>query len=158
VCFHLEVVRTDDEGRYHVPAWHRRPAADWEGGFYGVRNTEVTRRTYKSGYVSVIGSGETDTLRIKHFRGSTTERIAHLRHLGTPGCGREDGSLPNELAVWKDVCVEAKALLQTSGSAPAPSDAAFLREVDSHIESVLSGSSQQRYGVARPQQPACSTM
>ena len=158
VCFHLEVVRTDEEGRYHVPAWHRRPAADWEGGFFGVRNVEVRTRTYKAGYLAAVGSSDTDVLRIKPFNGSGTERIAYLRYTGTPGCGREDGSLPNELALWTDICSETKGLLRNQGPTAAPSDMAFLREIDAHIESILSGSAQQRYAGARNRQTTCSAM
>jgi hypothetical protein len=145
VCFHLEVVRTDDEGRYHVPAWHRRPAADWEGGFYGVRNTEVTKRTYKPGYVYLVDSNAQHALRMRPFHGSTAERLEYLRYLGTPGCGREDGSLPKEIALWTDICTEARALPHGNESPHLSARSSFITEVNAHFASVLSGSAQQKY-------------
>jgi hypothetical protein len=137
VCFHLEVVRTDDEGRYHVPAWHRRPAADWEGGFYGVRNTEVTRRTYRNGYAQLrYDPRDTTTILMAPYSGSVNERLEYLAYIGTPGCGAADGSLIHEAELWRAVCAEAKTHAEARVPQPKLRDRAFLQVVNNHLEDI----------------------
>ena len=100
-CFHLEIATTDADGRYRIPGWSRRPVADWEGGFFGLRNTEVTRRTYKDGYAQLrYDPRDSRTILMTRFRGTPDERIDYLSRQGTPGCGRHDGSLDERSLVW----------------------------------------------------------
>ena len=111
VCFHLEVVSTDADGRYHVPAWSRSPASDAEGGFFGIRNVEVTRRTYKAGYEQFMyDPRDQTTILMQRFAANADQRIVYLSRQGTPGCGRTDGSRVNEIALWKAICEETKSL------------------------------------------------
>jgi len=134
VCFHLEVVRTDEEGRYHVPAWHRRPAADWEGGFYGVRNTEVTRRTYRQGYTQLrYDPRDRMTILMSPFTGSTTERLQLLSRVGTPGCGATDGSLAKEEVLWRAVCEEARTYPEARMPNTNFRNASLIQVVNDHI-------------------------
>ena len=134
VCFHLEVVRTDEEGRYHVPAWHRRPAADWEGGFYGVRNVEVSRRTYKSGYMqSKYEPQNVANILMRRFDGTPEQRIEYLNHLGTPSCGRDDGSRANELSLWAAICQEARTIPVAQQPSPLFHGDSFLQDIDGRI-------------------------
>jgi hypothetical protein len=137
VCFHLEVVRTDEEGRYHVPAWHRRPAADWEGGFYGVRNTEVTRRTYRQGYTQLrYDPRDLTTILMSPYKGSVNDRLEYLAHAGTVGCGATDGSLAQEVMIWRAVCEEAKTYVESRVSQPKFRNQAFLQVVNNHIADI----------------------
>jgi len=134
VCFHLEVVTTDEEGRYHVPAWHRRPAADWEGGFYGVRNVDVSRRTYKSGYMQVKYEPQNmANILMRRFEGTPEQRIDYLNRLGTPSCGRDDGSRANELSLWAAICQEARTIPLARQSSPSFNGDSFLQDIDGRI-------------------------
>jgi len=131
VCFHLEVVRTDEEGRYHVPAWHRRPAVDWEGGFYGVRNVDVIRRTYKSGYLQLKYEPQNvANILMQRFEGTPEQRIDYLNRLGTPSCGREDGSRANELILWSAICHEARTIAVARQPSPSFHGDSFLQDID----------------------------
>ena len=111
VCFHLEVVTTDATGHYHIPAWHRRPVADWEGGIAGLNNVESWRRTYKEGYVHLHDDPRIrSTTLMEPFRGTPEERIELLAREGTVGCGKHDGSRVHELTLWKAICDEARKI------------------------------------------------
>ncbi len=103
VCFHLEVATTDVNGRYRIPRWSRPPAADWEGGFFGLRNVEVTRRTYKDGYTHLrYDPRDASTILMTHLQGNVcrANRLPRL-HEGTPGCGKEDGTRKKEVGYGK---------------------------------------------------------
>jgi hypothetical protein len=134
VCFHLEVATTDADGRYHIPAWTRRPVADWEGGFFGLRNVEISRRTYKRGYVqSRYDPNDKMIILMVPFEGGTSQRIEYLRLQGTRSCGRFDGSREHEKTLWKAICQEAKDLPEARISAPLFAGDSFLREIDRHF-------------------------
>ncbi|HMA30314.1 MAG TPA: hypothetical protein VKT00_00715, partial [Casimicrobiaceae bacterium] len=91
VCFHLAVAMTDENGRYHIPAWHRRPVADWESGIAGLNNVQLSRRTYKEGYGFIKEDPRLrTTLLTAPFRGTPEERITQLAYEGTRGCGAHD--------------------------------------------------------------------
>ena len=133
VCFHLEIATTDADGRYHIPAWSRRPVTDHEGGFYGLRNVEVSRRTYKAGYSQLkYDPNDASTILMVPFKGPPEQRIAYLSQQGTRSCGRHDGSRTHEVQLWRNICAEAKPLV-----ARLPNDAnqsrSFLREIDAHL-------------------------
>ena len=137
VCFHLEVVSTDQEGRYHVPAWHRRPVADWEGGFFGVRNTEVTRRTFRKGYTQLrYDPRDTTTILMQPFTGSVKERLDYLARLGTVGCGAADGSLIREAAIWEAVCEEARSYAEARTAVTAIGGRTYLDVVNDHFSDI----------------------
>lgn len=111
VCFHLAVALTDENGRYHIPAWHRRPVADWEGGIAGLNNVQLSRRTYKEGYGFIKEDPRLrTTLLTAPFHGTPEERITQLAYEGTRGCGAHDGSRVHELALWKAICAEARTI------------------------------------------------
>ena len=157
VCFHLEVVRTDEEGRYHVPAWHRRPAADWEGGFYGVRNTEVTRRTYRQGYTQLrYDPRDRMTILMSPYTGTTSERLEHLAFTGTSGCGAADGSLIHEAVIWHAVCEEAKRYGEARISLKKLSNRNFLELVDNHLAGIARQMAAAGSSIPAAPLPKCS--
>lgn len=156
-CFHLEIATTDADGRYRIPGWSRRPVADWEGGFFGLRNIEVTRRTYKDGYAQLrYDPRDSRTILMTPFRGTPDERIDYLSRQGTPGCGREDGSLTQELLLWSAICTEARQIPAAREQHANFGNGSFLREIDFHIDSAASGSSRRKYVPDRSVAPACS--
>jgi hypothetical protein len=137
VCFHLEVATTDSEGRYHIPSWSRRPVADYEGGFFGLRNVEVTRRTYKAGYVHVkYDEKEPNTILMSHFHGTSEQRIDYLSLEGTRSCGKRDGSRSNEIGLWRAICEEARKYPEAARARPKQ-DESFLRQIDTHLAYLL---------------------
>jgi hypothetical protein len=137
VCFHLEVVTTDAEGRYHIPGWARRPATDSEGGFFGVRNVEVTRTLYKSGYrLMMYESKDPSTMSMIPARETTMERLQELAHAGTPGCGAADGSVLNESQVWKAVCDEVRAYPEARNANKAFRDQSFVDLINDHFSAI----------------------
>jgi hypothetical protein len=148
VCFHMEVAKTDAEGRYHIPGWSRRPVTDTEGGFFGIRNVEVSRRTYKAGYEQLgYDPNDASTIVMRAFKGSDQERIEYLSHQGTAGCGRHDGSRAHEIVLWQTICEEARTL----PSAAKPSSAkgtSFLQEIDVHLAYLADDPRQERAGRA----------
>jgi len=149
VCVHMEVATTDPDGRYHIPGWSRRPIADWEAGFFGLRNVETSRRTYKAGYIHLkYDLHNQSNILMTRFVGPTSARVEYLSHAGTPGCGREDGSLVKEVQLWHAICNEVRNL-EGAGTS-------FLHQIDSHIASSLSGSSQQKYEPSRTIPTTCS--
>ena len=157
VCFHLEVVRTDEEGRYHVPAWHRRPAADWEGGFYGVRNTEVTRRTYRHGYTQLrYDPRDRMTILMSPYTGSITDRLEDLARTGTRSCGATDGSLTQEAIIWSAVCMEVKHYSEALVAQQRLGGRNFLQLVNSHIESIARRIEATGSSIPRVTLPTCS--
>lgn len=157
VCFHLEIATTDAEGRYHIPAWRRRPVTDHEGGFHGLRNVEVSRRTYKAGYSQLkFDPNDTSTILMVPFKGSPFERVEYLLNAGTAGCGREDGSLTKELSFWEAVCDEARKLPGASTLNPDFRNRSFLQEIDVRMASVLRGTSQAAYVPERVTSTGCS--
>jgi hypothetical protein len=134
ICFHLEIATTDSDGRYHIPGWSRRPVADWEGGFFGLRNIEVSRRTYKQGYVHYkYDPNNTATILMTPFKGSARERIEYLRLEGTRSCGRLDGSREHEKTLWKTICQEAKDYPEARSPDSRFAGNSFLREIDVHF-------------------------
>ena len=134
VCFHLEVATTDSDGRYHIPAWNRRPVTDSEGGFFGLRNVELSRRTYKQGYVqSRYALNDRMTILMAPFKGSISQRIEYLRLQGTRSCGRLDGSREHEKTLWNAICQEAKELPEARRSDPQIAGDSFLRDIDRHF-------------------------
>ena len=137
LCFHLEVVPTDANGRYHIPSWSRRPANETEGGFFGVRNVEVTRRTYKAGYEQFqYDPQDQTTILMQPFVGNAEQRIDYLSHQGTPGCGRADGSRSNEITLWKAVCEEARRLPEARNIRRAPHNESLLQEVNGRLSEI----------------------
>ena len=153
VCFHLEVATTDSDGRYHIPAWNRRPVADWEGGFFGLRNIEVSRRTYKRGYVQYqYDPRDVTTILMIPFSGNAFQRIDYLRLQGTRSCGRLDGSREHEKTLWKAICHEAQELPEARNSDPRFAGNSFLREIDTHFAH-LSDDTTQTQDVANVELP-----
>ena len=157
VCFHMEVATTDAEGRYHIPGWSRRPVADWEGGFFGVRNVEVSRRTYKAGYTHFKYEPDNSAnILMSRANGADIERIGYLLHSGSQSCGREDGSLLNELVLWTAICDEVKRMPAAREPNSVISKSSALMKIDGHIASVLSGSALQQYDPQKVTPATCS--
>jgi hypothetical protein len=145
VCFHLEVVTTDTNGRYHIPSWTRRPVTDSEGGFFGLRNIQVSRRTYKQGYVQYRNApNDKTTILMEPFQGAAFQRIEYLRSQGTHSCGRYDGSREHEKALWNSICHEAKELPEARNNDPRFSGNSFLREIDMHFAHLSDDVTQTR--------------
>lgn len=136
-CFHLEIATTDADGRYRINGWSRRPAADWEGGLFGLRNIEVTRRTYKDGYAQLrYDPRDSRTILMTPFRGTRTERIDYLSRQGTVGCGALDGSLAKEVLVWSAICNEARALPSVNAPQARFGNGSFLRLIDVQVAAI----------------------
>ncbi|HEX7893811.1 MAG TPA: hypothetical protein VF447_06445, partial [Terriglobales bacterium] len=134
---HLEVATTDSDGRYHIPAWNRRPVTDSEGGFFGLRNIELSRRTYKQGYVQYkYDPRDTTTILMTAFKGSAEERIEYLRLQGTRGCGKNDASRIHELSLWRAICQEARALPEAKHPQADSHSETFLHNIDRHLTEI----------------------
>jgi len=137
VCFHLEVVTTDADGRYHIPGWARRPATDWEGGFFGVRNVEVTRKLYKAGHsVMLYDANDPSTISMTPARGTSLERLEQLSLVGTPACGAADGSLWKETLAWQAVCDEVQAYAEAKTTYKAFGDQSFVDLINDHFNAI----------------------
>jgi hypothetical protein len=150
VCFHLEVATTDADGRYHIPAWTRRPVADWEGGFFGLRNVEISRRTYKREYVQYkYDPRDSTTILMAAFKGPAEERIEYLRLQGTRGCGKNDASRVHELSLWRAICDEARTIPEARRSQAASHNETFLNNIDRHLTEIREDL-DQAVGTAAP--------
>ena len=137
VCFHLEVVPTDANGRYHIPGWSRRPANETEGGFFGVRNVEVTRRTYKAGYEPIdLDPTDPSTMRMSRVVSPSTERLHALSLMGTAGCGAADGSLMREAVIWRGVCDEVRSSPDAKLRQKSFGNRSFVELVNAHLEGI----------------------
>jgi len=138
VCFHLAVTITDGNGRYHIPAWHRRPVADWERGIAGLSNVQLSRRTYKEGYGFIKEDPRIrTTLLTAPFRGTPEERITQLTYEGTRGCGEHDGSRVHELALWKAICDEARKIPLAHQRLTKFHNESFLADIDSRQTEIM---------------------
>ena len=147
ICYHLEVAVADENGRYHIPAWHRRPVANWEGGIAGLNNIQVSRRAYKAGF-AFIGEDPRlrSTLLTAPFRGTPEQRVTQLAYQGTRGCGAHDGSRVQELVLWKAICQEARQIPLARQPQAAFHDESLLQLIRRH--QALIAESLQQLGTA----------
>jgi hypothetical protein len=134
VCFHMEIATTDADGRYHIPGWSRRPVTDWEGGFFGVRNVEISRRTYKAGYAhDKYDPNDSENILMSPVNTLSVERLIDLAHVGTRGCGSADGSLIQEVSIWRAVCDEVRNYSEARVPQKAFRNEAFLELVNDQL-------------------------
>ena len=137
VCFHLEVATTDVEGRYHIPSWARRPVTDWEGGFFGVRNVEVARWTYRAGYKHLkYDPNDSTVILMARSHDMITERLNDLAHSGTPGCGSADGSLAKEVRIWQAVCGEVRNYPEARVYTKEFGNQTFIDLINAHLSGI----------------------
>jgi hypothetical protein len=147
VCFHLEVVSTDADGRYHVPAWSRSPASDAEGGFFGIRNVEVTRRTYKAGYAPVdLDPNDPNIMRMSWVGPPTIDRLNALSLIGTAGCGATDGTLSREARIWRDVCEEVRSFPVSQLRQKTFGDHSFIELIDAQLAGIARQLEAENHG------------
>ncbi len=109
VCIHVESTTTDNEGRYHLPAWRAKaePA--------GVHNIEPILIAYQPGYgLPTVPSQKRENVLLKPFAGTRGERLEYLgRVISSTSCGSAGASYKNLYRLRRAVYEEAIALAQT---------------------------------------------
>lgn len=101
VCFHSESARSDNQGRFTLPAW-RRP-------FRKLSNQQVIVVAYKKGYSLAPGWNRKRILMLP-FTGTREERLKDLSDLAANTCSHAGSSKRNLYAFFKAIYLEAKEL------------------------------------------------
>jgi hypothetical protein len=115
-CPHLEVVRTDDEGRYHIPAW--LPGL--------VSHVQRAVFAYKGGYEEIVKSATPNVLTAAEvalnekqkvmglYTGTGDERVVSYTTFGSlEGCGSAEDYTKKLIPLYRAIYEEAKTLKVT---------------------------------------------
>jgi hypothetical protein len=70
------------------------------------------------------------------YNGSVNDRLEYLAHAGTIGCGATDGSLVQEVTIWRTVCEEAKTYVEARVPQPKFRNQSFLQVVNNHLSDI----------------------
>lgn len=120
-CFHEEVVRADESGKFHTDAWslQRRMASGVDASFYaympgyihtGLLHNENNNQSTLPGH-QARNEDLVKTVGLKPFQGTKKERLAYLRRLmGRTGC---TGGVTNLLLLYEPMFQEAESLPET---------------------------------------------
>jgi hypothetical protein len=104
VCFHVESTTTDEQGRYHIPAWEKRSR------FARAKHKVVTVIAFKPGYSFVDRTGA-NTVQLERFSGTREERLGYLLHAsGLVGCYSASNEKPL-ISIYKSLYDEAKRIV-----------------------------------------------
>ena len=108
-CFHSESARSDNEGRFTLPAWRN------EGRFNKLANQYSSARAYKKGYGPDPAGWVNERILMVPFTGTREERLKYLRRLASSSaCDSVAGaSLRNLLPLYEAIYQEAKELSNT---------------------------------------------
>jgi len=118
VCYHVEAVVTDVDGKFTIPSWRRAAV----GGERRIADTQRIFDIYKEGYGN-FGPGphldrQGDT-KIKRTEGSAEDQLFFSGRYYMFGCGSEDGSANNPtLQVLNNrMCAERNRISKQIGKA-----------------------------------------
>src|SRR4029450_1075694 len=123
------------------------PAADGEIGFFGMRNVEARRRSYKAGYTALgYNPKKIGAIFMRPFKGTPAERVDDLLYEGTGNCGRNDGSILRALTLWGRICDEAKRLPGTREPQERFHNESFLQVIDRQFAAITQDLPSSRSG------------
>ncbi len=105
VCFHVESATTDEQGRYHIPAWQKTTR------FARAKHQVVAIVAFKQGY-SFVEKRAGNTLHLKPFTGTREERFDYLSRSAISCSDRREIEI-NLLPLYKALYEEARTLAVT---------------------------------------------
>ena len=104
VCYHVEVVTTENHGQFHVPAWEKpSPYGD-------IAHPRAIRDAYAPHYT--FARADKEVIYLQLFTGVREERLAYLSRI-TVSCSDRKEIEINLLPLYKALYEEAKGLAIT---------------------------------------------
>lgn len=101
-CPHLEVVQSDDQGRYRIP----------KASVWGLGLTRMVF-SYKAGYEWFVKGREPDdrVMSMQPFSGNGDQRLESYRTFGSlQGCGAVTDYAPKLAPLYRSIAIEARSL------------------------------------------------